>query len=99
MDWPEIIQLILLILSVSGLGGVIYVLGTLAGDKNNLNDVQRSMSIITAVSSVIVLLLGIFSYMYIRINPQSFVPFVLILMFVNLEISLIAVSASVLQKV
>lgn len=99
MEWPEIIQLILLILSISGLGGVIYVLGTFAGDKNNLNDVQRNMAIITAVSSVVVLMLGIFSYLYIRINPQSFVPFVLVMMFINLEISLIAVSASVLQKV
>lgn len=99
MEWPEIIQLILLILSVAGLGGVIYVLGTFAGDKNNLNDVQRNMAIITAVTSVVVLMLGIFSYLYIRINPQSFVPFVLVLMFINLEISLIAVSASVLQKI
>ena len=99
MDWPSIIQLSLIVLIVAGLGGVIYVLSTFAGDKNNLNDVQRNMGIITAVTSVMVLLLGVLSYLFIRINPQVFVTLVLILLFLNLEISLIAVSASVLQKI
>lgn len=99
MNWPMSIQVILIVLIIAGLGGVIYALTRFAGDKNNLNDVQRNMSIITAVTSVIVLLLGIFTYLYIRINPQSFVTLVIIMLFLNLEISLIAVSASVLQQI
>lgn len=99
MSWPMTIQLLLLLLILGGLGGVMYVLSTFAGDKNNLNDVQRNMAIITGVTSVVVFMIGILMYLYIRINPQSFVPFLLIMTFFNLEIALIAVSASVLQKV
>lgn len=99
MTPTQIFQMILLAIILTGLGYVIYAVGKFAGSKDNLNDIQKNMGVIFGVTFALVLMLGIFSYMYIRTDPDVFVPFVLFMLFVNMEISLISVSASVLQKI
>jgi len=96
---PQGLQIGLLLVCVSGIGFVIYMSTLMVGDTNNLNDVQKKMGIIVGVTFAIVLMLGIFTYLYIRSQPDMFVPIVLFMMFVNMEISLIAVGGSVLQKI
>lgn len=98
MNWSDYIQIILIILLVAGLAGVVYTLGLFVGDRDNLAEIQKKLAIISGTSSAIILMLGIFSYLYLRVNPGAFVPFVLVMLFLNLELSLVAVSASVLQK-
>jgi hypothetical protein len=99
MTWIDTIQFLFILGAFAGIAGVGYALSNVVGDKNNLNDIQRNVGIIAGVTLVIVLLLGGLTYLYIRTNPQSFVPFVLIATFINLELSIIAVSAAVLQKI
>jgi hypothetical protein len=91
--------MILLAIILTGLGYVIYAVGQFAGSKDNLNEIQKNMGVIFGVTFALVLMLGIFSYMYIRTDPDVFVPFTLFMLFVNMELSLISVSASVLQKI
>ena len=91
--------MILLAIILTGLVYVIYAVGQFAGSKDNLNDIQKNMGVIFGVTFALVLMLGIFSYMYIRTDPDVFVPFTLFMLFVNMELSLISVSASVLQKI
>ena len=87
-----------LVILIGGLAGVIVAVSYFAGDKDNLQEVQKNLSIIAGTSSVLLLLAGIFLYIYIRVNPQAFVPITLIMNVLSLEVALIAVSASVLQK-
>jgi hypothetical protein len=98
MTWADYIQIFLIILLVGGLAGVIYTLGLFVGDKDNLSEIQKKLAIISGTSAALILMLGIFSYLYLRVNPGAFVPFVLVMLFLNLELSLTAVSVSVLQK-
>ncbi len=87
-----------LLILLGGLAGVIVAVSYFAGDKDNLQEVQKNLSIIAGTSSVLLLLAGIFLYVYIRVNPQAFVPAMIIMNVLSLEVALVAVSASVLQK-
>ncbi len=87
-----------LLILLGGLAGVIVAVSYFAGDKDNLQEVQKNLSIIAGTSSVLLLLAGIFLYIYIRVNPQAFVPAMIIMNILSLEVALVAVSASVLQK-
>jgi hypothetical protein len=98
MNWYQVIQILFLVILIGGLAGVIVALNYFAGDKDNLQEVQKNLSIITGTSSVMLLLIGIFLYIFIRVNPQSFVPITLIMNILSLEFALVGVSAAVLQK-
>ncbi len=87
-----------LFILLGGLAGVIVALSFFAGNKDNLQEVQKNLSIITGTSSVLLLLAGIFFFIYIRVNPQAFVPAMIILNVLSLEVGLVAVSVAVLQK-
>ena len=94
-NWVMILGLIVLI---GGLSGVIVAVSYFAGDKDNLQEVQKNLSIIAGTSSVLLLLAGIFLYIYIRVNPQAFIPITLVMNILSLEVALVAASVSVLQK-
>lgn len=98
MNYSDYVQITLIVILIAGLAGVIYTLGLFVGDKDNLSEIQKKLAIISGSSSALILMLGIFTYLYLRVNPGAFVPFVLVMLFVNLELSLTAVSVSVLQK-
>jgi hypothetical protein len=98
MNFFQVIMILGLVILIGGLAGVIVAVSYFAGDKNNLQEVQKNLSIIAGTSSVLLLLAGIFLFIYIRVNPQAFVPITLIMNVLSLEVALVAVSASVLQK-
>jgi hypothetical protein len=98
MNIFQVVMAIGLLILLGGLAGVIVAVSYFAGDKDNLQEVQKNLSIIAGTSSVLLLLAGIFLYVYIRVNPQAFVPAMIILNVLSLEVGLVAVSASVLQK-
>jgi hypothetical protein len=98
MNIFQVVMAIGLLILLGGLAGVIVAVSYFAGDKDNLQEVQKNLSIIAGTSSVLLLLAGIFLYIYIRVNPQAFVPAMIIMNILSLEVALVAVSASVLQK-
>jgi hypothetical protein len=98
MNIFQVVMVIGLLILLGGLAGVIVAVSYFAGDKDNLQEVQKNLSIIAGTSSVLLLLAGIFLYVYIRVNPQAFVPAMIIMNVLSLEVALVAVSASVLQK-
>lgn len=89
----------LLVVCFAMLFGVSVASGQMIGDQNNLAEVQKKMGIIMGVTVAIVLTLAIFTYLYIRSQPDMFVPIVLFMLFVNMEISLISLGGSVLQRI
>ncbi len=98
MNWYQIFQILFLLILIGGLAGVIVALNFFVGDKDNLQEVQRNLSIIAGTSSIMLLLIGLFLYMFIRVNPQAFIPISILMNMLSLEVALIAVSSSVLQK-
>jgi uncharacterized membrane protein (UPF0136 family) len=93
------LQTLLLVVCFAMLFGVSVASGQMIGDQNNLAEVQKKMGIIMGVTVAIVLTLAIFTYLYIRSQPDMFVPIVLFMLFVNMEISLISLGGSVLQRI
>ena len=93
------LQTVLLVLCFAMLLAVTVISGQMIGDQNNLAEVQKKMGIIMGVTVAIVLTLAIFTYLYIRSKPDMFVPIVLLMLFANMEISLISLGGSVLQRI
>ncbi len=98
MPLDQLIKAIFLAIIVLGLGALIYVVGFFAGDKNTLDSLQKKIPVIFGATFSVVLLLAIFSYIYLRSNTQAFVPFVIIMTFLNFELCLLAVSTATIQK-
>ena len=98
MPLDQLIKAIFLAIIILGLGALIYVVGFFAGDKNTLDSLQKKMPVIFGATFAVVILLAIFSYIFLRSNTQAFVPFVIIMTFINFELCLLAVSTATIQK-
>jgi hypothetical protein len=98
MDWTNILQIIGLVLLLLAAAYSIIALSYFVGDKDKLADIQLALGPIVGTTAIMILISGIFTYIYIRVNPQAFVPIVLFISFLALEASLVAVGTSVLAK-
>jgi hypothetical protein len=90
---------ILLGVGVSGILGVGIGLGFLTQNKDNGAEIQKNLGIIAGVTGILILLFGVVAYMYFSSHINYMAPFVLIMTFVNLFMSIFAVSAASLQVV
>jgi hypothetical protein len=90
---------VLLGVGVSGILGVGIGLGFLTQNKDNGAEIQKNLGIIAGVTGILILMFGIVSYMYFSSHINYMAPFVLIMTFVNLFMSVFAVSAASLQVV
>ena len=90
---------VLLGFGVLGILGVATALGFVTQNKDNGAEIQKSLGIIAGVTGVLILIFGVIAYMYFSANINYMAPFVLIMTFVNLFMSIFAVSASSLQVV
>ena len=85
---------VMLGLGLSGLTAVMVWLGFLTNNKTNGNEIQKQLGIVTAVTGVLVLIFGGAAYMYFTTDVNALTPFLLVMTFVNMFLSLVAVSAS-----
>ena len=90
---------VLLGVGVLGITGVGIGLGFLTQNKDNGAEIQKNLGIIAGVTGILILLFGVVAYMYFSANINYMAPFVLVMSFVNLFMSIFAVSASSLQIV
>lgn len=90
---------ILLGVGVSGILSVGIGLGFLTQNKDNGAEIQKNLGIIAGVTGILILLFGVVAYMYFSSHINYMAPFVLIMTFVNLFMSIFAVSAASLQVV
>ena len=90
---------VLLGVGVLGIIGVGIGLGFLTQNKDNGSEIQKNLGIIAGVTGVLILLFGVVAYMYFSANINYMAPFVLVMTFVNLFMSIFAVSAASLQIV
>jgi membrane-associated HD superfamily phosphohydrolase len=87
----------LLGLGLAGLVGVMFALGFLTQNKDNGAEIKKNLGIISGVTGVLVFIFGAVAYMYFTTNVNYLTPFLLIMTFVNLLLSLVAVSAASLS--
>lgn len=95
----DIIQLILLSVGILGILGISLALGFLTQNKDNGAEIQKNLGIIAGVTGILVILFGVVAYIYFTANIDYLGPFVLVMTFINLLLSIFAVSAASLQIV
>jgi len=94
-----IIDRVLLIIGIIGIVGLSITMGFLTQNKDNGAEIQKNLAIVAGVTGILVILFGVVAYMYFSTNTNYLPPFVLIMTFVNLLLSVFAVSAASLQVV
>jgi len=90
---------VLLGLGLAGMVGIMIWLGFLTQNKDNASEIQKNLGIVGAVSAILIGIFGVVSYIYFTANPGYIPFFVLIMTFVNLFISVFALSAASLSVV
>jgi len=90
---------VLLGLGLTGMVGIMIWLGFLTQNKDNAAEIQKNLGIVGAVSAILISIFGVVSYIYFTANPGYIPFFVLIMTFVNLFVSVFALSAASLSVV
>jgi len=67
-------------------------------NSDSMINLKQQVSIISGVNAVIIVILCILSFLYVRADPLQERSYVLIMLHVNLFFSLMAVSISSLQQ-
>lgn len=93
------IEQILLGVGILGILGISLTLGFLTQNKDNGAEIQKNLGIVAGVTGILVILFGVVAYIYFTANINYMGPFVLVMTFVNLLLSIFAVSAASLQIV
>jgi hypothetical protein len=90
---------VMLFFGLAGIGGILGWMGMLTQDKDNGVEIRKTLGIIGGVSGLLIFFFGIAAYNYFSVNVNYLTPFVFIMSFVNLFLSMFAVSAASLQIV
>jgi uncharacterized membrane protein len=91
---------ILMAFVVVGIVALFMTLGFLSpniDNPDNANEIKKNLGIISVVLAIIVGILGIVTYMYFTANIAYITQFTIVMLFVNLFVSLFALSASTLN--
>ena len=66
-------------------------------NKDKADEIKKNLGIIGGVTAVAIMILGFLTYMYLSANIGYVTPFTIIMIFVNLFLSFIAVTFSTLN--
>jgi hypothetical protein len=90
---------VMMTLGVGGIIGILVWLGVLTQDKDNAAEIRKNLAIVGGVTGILVFVFGAAAYIYFMANINYLTPFLLIMTFVNLFLSLYATAAASLQIV
>jgi uncharacterized membrane protein len=82
-----------------GLVSITIWLGFLTQNKDNASEIQKNLAIVAGISGALILVFGIAAYIYFAANTNYLTPFLLVMTFINMFLSLFAVSCSTLQVI
>lgn len=88
---------VLLALGLAGVVGIMFALGFLPQNPDHGSEIKKNLGIISGVTGILIFIFGAVAYMYFTTNVNYLTPFLIIMTFVNLLMSLIAVSAASLS--
>ena len=90
---------IMLGLGLSGMVAIIVWLGFLTQNKDNGSEIQKNLGIVTGITGGLTIVFAIAAYVYFSANTNYITPYLLVMTFVNMFLSLLAVSVSTLQVI
>jgi len=93
----DIVFWLMVVLAFGGLVGLGITLGLVTQNKDNAAEIKKTLGIIAILTCVLVGIFGVVAYLYLSVNQNYVSPFLFILSFVNLFLSVFAVSSSTLQ--
>ena len=99
MDTANGSALAMLALGLTGIIGIIVWMGLLTQNLQNGAEIRKTLGIVGGVSGFLIFFFAVAAYNYLSVNVNYLTPFMFILGFINLFLSLFAVSASSLQLV
>lgn len=99
MDWANFWPNSMLAVGLAGIIGMLVWMGMLTQHPDNAAEIRKSLAIVGGVSGFIIFFFAVAAYNYLSVNVNYLTPFMFVLGFINLFLSLFAVSASSLQIV
>jgi hypothetical protein len=90
---------IMLGLGLVGIIAIIIWMAFLTQNKDNGAEIQKNLAIVAGVTGILIGLFAASAYIYFTANTNYLTPFLLVMTFINLFLSLFATSASTLQLV
>ncbi len=87
---------IMLSLGLAGVFGLTIWMGFLTQNKDNGNEIKKNLGIVAGVTAILIGMFAAAAYMYFSANINYLTPFLMIMTFVNLFLSLFATSAATL---
>lgn len=99
MEQTNFATLCMLVFGILGVIGIIAWMATMTQNKDNGAEIRKNLSIIGGISGGLIFAFGIVAYNYFSINVNYLTPFLFVLSFINLFLSLFAISAATLQIV
>jgi hypothetical protein len=78
---------------------IIVWLGVLTQDKDNAAEIRKNLAIVGGVTGILIGVFAAAAYVYFMTNINYLTPFLLIMTFINLFLSLYATAAASLQIV
>ena len=98
MNLKEATPYILIFLLLLSVTASLAYIGAQSGSSNTRNEIQKQIGILGTVNALGAVFLGILLYYYVQINPESFVPFSIIMLTFNLFLSIMSTSIAVLVQ-
>ena len=90
-NFPIILMLTICTLGIITIG---YIMAFYVQNKDNANEIRKNLGIISGVTLLIIIMFGGASYMYLFANMNYLPPFLFIMSFLNLFLSMLAVTFS-----
>jgi hypothetical protein len=90
---------IMLGLGLAGIIAIIVWMAFLTQNKDNGAEIKKNLAIVAGVTVILIGLFGAAAYIYFTANTNYLTPFLLVMTFINLFLSLFATSAATLQLV
>ncbi len=87
---------IMMSLGFVGIFGLTIWMGFLTQNKDNGAEIKKNLGIVAGVTGILIAMFAAAAYMYFSANINYLTPFLMIMTFVNLFLSLFATSAATL---
>ena len=97
MSSDKIVVAILIGISLAGIIAVTFLLGFSTRNLDNGSEIQKQIGIYAGITAIVTIILAVASYFYFSTNTNYMTPFLLIMVFVNMFLSVLSVSISTLS--
>ncbi len=94
---PDLPVYVMLGVGLVGIISLILFLAFSTQNKDNSSEIKKNLGIVASVTAILIGVFGGAAYIYFNANLNSLPPFLLVMTFINLFLSTLAVSASSLQ--